>query len=238
MKPPELPSQRIRFSVPPEVKTLMGHQSMPRLPGMLDQALRRTFRDLSTFMLIVAFVAVPLHLVHSYAFRNVIEVRELHAQIETFPADRTVRDVGPDRLTDYRASLKLLGLLEAGLLVILVRPTRRALLDADAGGVPTASGAWAGSLHTGGGYLRALGHAPGPLLVAAVLALLIGFLAERVGLLAAEPLGDAKAWLGVGLAQAFARCLAAPFFLVTWAFASDGAKEGVLGGRSSIGGER
>ncbi len=184
-----------------------------------------TFAEFFTFFLIVAFIALPLHLAHSYVFRNVIEVSELHEEIERFPSDRTVREVGPDRLGDYRASLALVGVLELALLPLLVRATRKAMVDRSEGRVPTVLRAWSGVSTAGGGYFRALARKPGPLITALVVALILGFLGEKVGLLAAQPLGDRSAWLGVGLAQAAARALAAPFFLVTWAFAASEVKE-------------
>jgi hypothetical protein len=187
---------------------------------MLDRALRETFGNFSTFFLICLTVTLPLSLGHSYAFRNVIEVHELHDQIEDFPADRAVRDVGPDTLSDYRTTVAVLALVELALLLLLVRPTRRVLDVAAAGRVPTAIGAWRGGFGSPGGYLRAFVRSPVPVLAALILAALLGLLAERVGLLLAQPLGDQRAWLGLGLAQAVARAGAAPFFLVPWAMAT------------------
>jgi hypothetical protein len=51
-------------------------------------------------------------------------------------------------------------------------------------------------------------------------ALVLGIIAERVGTLLAEPLSDQRAWAGVGLAQASARALSIPFFIVAWAVAA------------------
>lgn len=181
-----------------------------------------TFAEFSTFFLIVAVVAFPLHLAHGYAFRNVIEVSELHDQIASFPEDRTVRDVGPSRLTTYRTTYLLLNALELVLLALMVRAVRRALDDHLAGRVPTVSSSWRGIARGPGGYLRSLGNL-GPLGGALVIAVILGVLAERVGLLIAQPLGDANAWLGLGTAQAVARSVGAPFLLVTWALlARDG----------------
>jgi hypothetical protein len=202
---------------------------MPTLRDMLDRSFRLTFANLSTLFLVVAVVAVPLHLAHSFVFKEVIEVAELHDEIEAFPADRTVRDVGPLDLRDYRLSLGVLSVLELGLLLVLVRPTRRVITDHLEGRVPTATGAWARGLASGGGYIRALLRRPGPLLAASVVAALIGLLAERAGLLAFQPLGDRSAWIGVALAGAVARSLAAPFLLVTWALSASETKEGVSG---------
>lgn len=200
---------------------------MPRLLGMLDRSLRLTFANFSTFFLVVAVVVVPLHLAHSYAFKRVIEVAELHDRIETFPADRTVRDVGAEDLRDYKASLAILAVLELALLLIVVRPVRKVLADHHEGRVPTATSAWAGGWRSGGGYARALSRDPGPLLMALIFALAVGWLAEMVGLLIVQPLGDERAWVGVALAGAIARALAAPFFLVAWALSAARVKEGV-----------
>lgn len=196
---------------------------------MLDRSFRLTFANLSTLFLVVAILAVPLHLAHSFAFRNVIEVSELHDEIEAFPSDRTVRDVGPLDLRDYRLSLGVLTVLELGLLLVLVRPTRRVLSDYQAGKVPTATSAWTLGFAQRGSYLRALTRKPGPLMASLLVAAAIGFLAERAGSLLFQPLGDATAWVGVALAGAAARSLAAPFLLVTWALSASETKEGVSG---------
>ncbi|MFP5297595.1 MAG: hypothetical protein ACLGHL_01230 [Actinomycetota bacterium] len=184
---------------------------------MLDRAFRTTFENLSTLFLVIAVVAVPLHLAHSYWFKEVIEVADLHDEIESFPPDRTVRDVGASDLRAYQTSLAVLAAAEVALLMLLVRPTRRVLTDAEAGRVPTATRAWRTGFSGGGGYVSALARRPGPVLAAAVIAAVIGFLAEQVGLLAAQPLGDQRAWVGLAMAQSLARSLAAPFVLVVWA---------------------
>lgn len=202
---------------------------MPTLRDMLDRSFRLTFANLSTLFLVVAVLAVPLHLAHSFAFRNVIEVAELHDEIEGFPSDRTVRDVGPLDLRDYRLSLGVLTVLELGLLLVLVRPTRRVISDHQAGKVPTATSAWTLGRARRGAYIRALARKPGPLIASLLVAALIGLLAEKAGLLLFQPLGDANAWIGVALAGAIARSLAAPFLLVTWALSTPEAKEGVPG---------
>jgi hypothetical protein len=187
---------------------------------MLDRALRLYFAEFWTYVLIVAVVAVPLHLAHSYAFATVIEVHELHEQIAELPADRTVREIGSAELDDYRASLVVLALVEVALMLLVVRPVRFALEDQVSGRLPTALRSWTLGVAGPGGYLRGLVRAPGPVAGALLVAAAVGFLAERVGLLLGEPLGDTRAWIGLGVAQGTARSLAAPIFLVAWALAA------------------
>lgn len=184
---------------------------------MLERAFRLTIANLSTLFLVVMVVVLPLHLAHSYWFKEVIEVAELHGQIASFPADRTVRDVGAGDLRDYLASLTVLALVELGLCLLLVRATRRVIEDDEAGRVPTATRAWLTGLALGGPYLRSLTRDLGPLLVAGLVAAAVGILAERIGLLVIQPLGDQRAWVGIAVVQATSRALAAPFFLVPWA---------------------
>lgn len=190
---------------------------MPTLRTMLDRSFKLALDNLTTLFLVVAVVVVPLHLAHSFWFKEVIEVAELHDEIAGFPPDRTVRDVGTGELRDYRASLGVLAVLELALCLVLVRPIRRVIEDVRAGRVPTATRAWRTGFSNGGGYLRGLARKPGPILAAVLVAAVIGVLTERVGLLVAQPLGDRRAWLGLALAQGAARSLAAPFVLVTWA---------------------
>jgi hypothetical protein len=55
----------------------------------------------------------------------------------------------------------------------------------------------------------------GPLLVAAAIALAMGFAVERTGLLLLEFVPDERSYPFFGLMQGLSRALAAPFFLVT-----------------------
>lgn len=197
---------------------------MATLPSMLDRAFRSVFANFTTMFLVVAVIALPVHLAFTFAFKEVIEVSELHDEIAAFPPDRTVREVGPASLTTYRAGLVLLTVFDVAALALLVRPTRRVLRDAAAGRVPTATGAWLRIGAERGGYLRAWSRAGGSLIAAFAVAALLVYLSGRVALLAAQPLGDARAWVGNGLARALALSLGAPFFLATWAIASFEAK--------------
>lgn len=190
---------------------------------MLEKGLTLAFRDLWTYILIAAIVTIPLHLVYAYTFRDVIQVAEVHEEIESFPPGRTTRDVGPGDLDAERAALIAIVLLEIALLPLAARATRRALeVDTD-GGVPTAWSSWKGIGQTGGGFGRALAQNLGPLAAAAALALLAGFFAERAGMLLSELLGGSTRWAGVALAQGLGRAIGAPLFLVPWALAASTA---------------
>ena len=193
---------------------------------MLEKGLSYAFRDLWTYVLIAAVVTIPLHFLYAFTFRNVIAVAEVHQEIESFTGGRTTRDVGPSDLDAERAVWIAIAGIEIALLPLAARATRRALEKDIANGVPTAFGAWADVGSAGGGFLKALARNAGPLALAAVLALLAGFLAERAGMVLSEVLGISTRWVGVGLAQGFGRALGAPLFLVPWALAaSPAAKE-------------
>jgi hypothetical protein len=131
-----------------------------------------------------------------------------------------VRSVGTAELRDARLGLWVVTGLEILLLPVLARASRRVLVDDSAGRHVTVKGAWRGLRGTGGSLAGAWRDHAFTLLAALATALVLGFLAERVGILLAEPLGDGRAWAGVGLAQAAARALAAPFLLVPWAVAA------------------
>jgi hypothetical protein len=187
---------------------------------MLDHAFRLTLKNFTTYFLIVACVTVPLHIGYAFVFQKVIAVSEIHDEIKEFPSERQVRSVGTAELRDARLAMSIVTGLEILLLPVLARASRRVLLDDAEGELVTVKGAWAGLGGTGGSLTAAWSRHALALLVALATALALGFLAERVGILLAEPLSDQRAWAGVGLAQAAARALAAPFFLVPWAVAA------------------
>src|SRR5687767_1406913 len=118
---------------------------------MVDRAFRAALRNYSTLFLLVAVVTVPLHLLYSIVFQNVIETRELHAVIETFPDARQVRSVGRSQLTQARFGLALVTLIELAVLPFLARAGRRVLQMEEAGRVPSV-----------GEALRSMKEAPGP----------------------------------------------------------------------------
>ena len=187
---------------------------------MLDHAFRLTLKNFTTYFLLVACVTMPLHVGYAFVFQKVIAVSEIHDEIERFPSGRQVRSVGTAELDDARRGLLAVTALEILLLPLLARASRRVLQDDSEGQLVTVRGAWTGLGETGGSLLGAWRDHVSALLFALATALVLGLLAERVGVLLAEPLGDPRAWAGVGLAHAVARSLAAPFFLVTWAVAA------------------
>jgi hypothetical protein len=172
-------------------------------PMLLDHALRMTFRNFSTLFLLAALVAAPLHLAHAVAFRSVIALRELHPDIEDFGEHKLVRGVGRSRLEETRRSDLLLSAVELALLPLLLGAARRTL-EADARGeVPTALGALRrlpGSLRGWAAARRAL---PEVVAVAAI-GLVVGWLVREIGLVLAEPVPMASAFLAVGLVESVA----------------------------------
>lgn len=179
---------------------------------MVDRAFGATLRNFGTLFLMVAVLTVPLHLAYSIMFRNVIETRELHPVIETFPDSRQVRSVGRTQLTQARVGLGVLTLIELAAIPFLARGARKVLRDADAGELPSVAEA-----------LRSVREGPkvgfdtrglGPVLVSAVVALAIGLLFERAGLLLIEFVPDERSYPFFGLMQGVSRALGAPFLLV------------------------
>ena len=193
---------------------------------MLERAFTAAFRNFSTLFLMVALFTVPLHVGYSYFFRDVIEVREIHSSIEGFPSYRQVKNVGPDQLRTSRLAYLGLSLLELALLLpLLVRATAR-VIDVDAArGVPTIPNSLRAGLRRTRGSLRGLIGALPSVLMAALLALAIGWLFENAALLVVEAVPDEHAWPLVGAIQGCARAVAVPFLLVAIASGLAGAKE-------------
>lgn len=179
---------------------------------MIERAFARTFRNLSTIVMIVAVVVLPVHLVYAYTFRNVIATSDFHDQIEAMPNFRQVRSVGPPQLDHARLTFWLITAGELALVPLAVRATRRAFIVDDEGGVPTVTDAWGLALKRQEGRtfrpgwivpaLVGIGAAAGAgVLIAGIGSSLTGFLSE-----------DWR-WTGVGLTQALARAGAAPLAL-------------------------
>jgi hypothetical protein len=183
----------------------------PAMP--LDRSLRATFRNFLTVFFIVAIVTVPLHVGHGFVYRKVMNVRELHPDIEDFPERRKVRRVSAKNLDESRNTFLFVTALEVVLLPLAVGATRR-VLEVDArGGIPGVWDAWG---HSTRAWHRPV---PGPgnplaVVVGAVLGLAIGYLVERIGLLLAEPVPGSVVFAPVGLAQGVARAAGAVFLLV------------------------
>ena len=193
---------------------------------MLERAFSAAFRNFSTLFLMVALFTVPLHVGYSYIFRDVIEVREIHSSIEGFPDYRQVKNVGPDELRTARLAYLGLSVLELALLLpLLARATARVLEVDAAGGVPTIPSALRASVRRGSIAFRGLSGALPTILIAAVLALAVGWLFERTALLLVEAVPDEHAWPLVGAIQGCSRALAAPFLLVAIASCAAFAKE-------------
>jgi hypothetical protein len=179
---------------------------------MIERAFARTFRNLSTIVMIVAVVVLPVHLVYAYTFRNVIATSDFHEQIEAMPNFRQVRSVGPPQLDHARLTFWMITAAELALVPLAVRATRRAFIVDDEGGVPTVTDAWGLALKRQEGRsfrpgwvvpaLVGIGAAAGAgVLIAGIGSSLTGFLSE-----------DWR-WTGVGLTQALARAGAAPLAL-------------------------
>jgi hypothetical protein len=182
---------------------------------MIDRAARLTFRNFWTLFFVVAAITVPLQVAYATAWHNVIAVRELHGDIEEFPPLRQVHGVGQEQLQHSRTTYWVIVGVELALIPLLVRAAGRVLERDAAGEVASAADAWRAALgrRRSRSVIRALGR-PGPLLTGAMIALAVGALVQVAGRLAIEPLGDERAFAGVGLVDGVARAAGAPFALV------------------------
>ncbi|HYI44464.1 MAG TPA: hypothetical protein VE174_03245 [Actinomycetota bacterium] len=181
---------------------------------MLERSFGQAIRSFGTLFLLVAMLTVPLHLAYSLVFRNVIETRELHEVIGTFPSSRQVRGVGQTQLTQARVGLIVVSLIELAAIPWFVQMTVKVLRDEEEGNIATVSDAVRGTPFS----FRLGPIRPGPVAVSVVVALLIGFLIERSGLLLLEFVSDPRSYPFFGLMQGVARAAGAPFVLATLAY--------------------
>jgi hypothetical protein len=191
---------------------------------MIERAFARTFRNFSTIFILVAVVVLPIHLIYSYTFRNVIATSDFHEAIEQMPNYQQVRSVGPPQLDHARLVFWILTAAELALVPLAVRATRRVFIVDDRGEVPTAPDAWGRALQKQEGRR----FRPGWLVPAAVgvaAAVVVGVLVALIGSSLSGFLSEDWRWTGVGLTQALARAVAAPLALGPLALIR--AKEGV-----------
>jgi hypothetical protein len=179
---------------------------------LLDRAFLRALRNFSTLFLTVAVVTVTLHLVYSLVFKDVLAVSELHPEIERLRPSVKLQHVGPRELSFARNAYWVLIAIEIALLPLLIGAAHRIMKVESDGGVPTVVDAYrhaeirlAFSRLDRGGWLTVL--------VAAGIALLMGYLFERAGLLLTEIVPDDWLFLAAGLVRGLSRAVAVPFFL-------------------------
>ncbi len=180
---------------------------------MLERAWAFALRNLATLFLTYALVATPLHVVYSYASRDVVAVRELHSEIEAFPQFREVRGVGRADLTRARLGLAVLTLMELLLVPLAYGATRRVREVEERGDPPEVLDSWRHARTLAGDFTARVRSAPGPLVLAAGVAILVGWLTSRVGQIVIEPLGPDETFAGYALVAATARSLALVFWL-------------------------
>ena len=190
---------------------------------MIERAFARTFRNFSTIFMVIAVVVVPLHLVYSFTFRNVIATSDFHDTIEQIPQYQQVRSVGPEQLDHARLVFWVMVVAELALLPIAVRATRRAFIVDDEGGVPTASDAWGRALQRQEGRKFRPGWLV-PAGVGAAAAVTVGLLIFGIGSALTGFLSEDWRWVGVGVTQAAAVAGASPLLLGPLALVR--AKEG------------
>jgi hypothetical protein len=189
---------------------------------LLDRAARSTVGNFSTLFLVCMIVMLPLELTYAVLHHKAIATRELHGYIEELPAGEKVRGVGPSELDSARRDRAIVIVVELLLLPLLLSAARRALEDAEAGGVPTATGAWRRGLAPFRPGPFPPGSSSGAVLTGVVFALFVGFAAYQAGRLVAEAFPDRYAFGILGPVEAAARSLALPWLLVIWIEAGRG----------------
>jgi hypothetical protein len=187
----------------------------------LDDVLRSTFRNYATLFFVVAVLTVPVHVVHSFVYRDVVAVRQIHDAVEEFTPGQQVRRVSADDLADYRNSGLLIAAIEIALLPVLVGAARSVLsAHSDASVIES----WTGAVAGWKAPLPRPAHPLVTLVVGAALAVAIGFLIRTTGYLLSEPVPEAVSFGPIGLTEGVARAAGAPFLLVPLAVATGRAK--------------
>lgn len=178
----------------------------------VDQALRTALRNFSTFFLIVALVTVTLNLLWGVVYQDVIATRDIHGDIQNLPKGEGVRGVGKGAIERARYGGWIVLALEAALLPLMLRATRRAAEADEAGHIPTALGSWGAVI---GRRSRDSGDRRISVALAmAAFAVVVWLLASLIGNLIAAAVGDGVAWVVVAGVRGVALALALPFALV------------------------
>ena len=215
-----------------QIKGRCSTTSASRLTRMLDRGLALTFKNFATLFFVCAVVTLPLHVAYSIGFQNEIGLRELHAEIEQFPPLREVKGVSKQDLDLSREVAAIVAILELALVPLGLKAARRVFDDDKEGRVTSARTAWAAAWSRGYTWnKRAPGRGIGLALVAAIVAMAVGFVCDRIGILVAEPVSPTYAFTVIGAATGVARAVAAPLFLGPVAYccviSPDPSKKGI-----------
>ena len=166
---------------------------------MLERALSKTFANFFTLFLVACFITIPVHVVQAYVFRDVLAVKELAPEIESFPEGRQVRSVARGDL-DAEGDWSLIAIaVEVLLLPVIYRAARHVMAVADEGGVPGALDAY-----------RNLGRAPptkgvsSPAALAggAIFAVACAVIVWRIGTLVSDMFSAEIRWAATALTRA------------------------------------
>jgi hypothetical protein len=181
---------------------------------LLDRAFHRALRNFSTLFLTVAVLTLTLHLVYSVLFRDVIALSELHLEISSLRPNVKLQGVGPKDVSTSETFFWALTALEILAIPLLIAGAHRVIQVDEGGGVPTVPDAYSHVGEVRSRFSLRFGRSEWiTVLIGAAIALLIGSLFERAGLLLTEILPDDWLFLGAGLVRGLSRAVAAPFFL-------------------------
>lgn len=181
---------------------------------LLDKALRATFRNFSTLFLLAATIIVSAHLIYGFVFRDVLELTELHPNIEELRAGRQVNGVGRADLESAEQGAWIVAGIELVALPLLIGSANRVIRRSERGEIPTVIDALAHprdsrarlSWRMNGTEIATVG-------AGTAIAAASWYLAERLGLLMAEPLPDRLNFLAFELARGAALALGATFLV-------------------------
>jgi len=170
------------------------------------------FRNFSTLFTIVAVIALPVHIVYTFVFRDVVATSDFHEAIRELPESSRVGGVGSGDLDEARLAFWALSLVELALIPFAVRATGRVFKVDARGGVPTATDAWKDA------FRRQESRRPsprwvGPIGAGLLAALACGLLLHAIGGTLTDFLSRDWRWVGEGLTQGLSRAGAVPFFL-------------------------
>lgn len=166
---------------------------------MLDRALAKMFASFSTIFLVACLLAVPVHAVHAFVFKDALAIRELGSEVASLPEGRQVRGVDKNDIAAERMWLLIVMVAELALVPLVYRAAGQVLAVADEGGVPEVMDAYRHLGSTTGGVPPA-----GPVTLGVVFACGCALLVWWIGDALTDVASADGTWAAVGIARGVA----------------------------------
>lgn len=183
---------------------------------MLDRAARSTVRNFSTLFLVCMVVFLPLEMGYAFVHHDAIQVREVVPFIEDLSGRQKVDGVGRAELDEAERNRAILTGIELAFIPLLISAGRRVIEHDREEGLPTATDAWTRGLAPPRLAPFPAARNLGAIGLAAMFALMVGFVAYQAGRIPAELFPERSSVVMLGGAEAIARSVGLPWFLVAW----------------------